>query len=293
MKKFALTTLLVVAMLLFAFSASVNAEINMFGTGPACISALVSGNGVPYIPQHFGLNSNDPVNGSTRVARSLETDACVRMKTTAGVRWVIQKKGDVLRWNVNANGSLGQPYARDDCGNPINEISYPSSPGSQGPQGGTPYKLQIGDRSAVQSDPEQREYRDEQRIIPPQARKVRAGVNAGFLGFWGLEASSDDSLPQLCVAGCPSAYVGGAAPVVGVAYTGGYVSTGSYAYTGGGYYGGRHHHYNRHPPQHHRYQPPRGIPPGGHTGPARLGGIPPGGNTGGGNRGGGGTGRAR
>jgi len=31
------------------------------------------------------------------------------------MQWVIQKKGTVLRWNVNTDGSLGQPYARDDC----------------------------------------------------------------------------------------------------------------------------------------------------------------------------------
>jgi hypothetical protein len=272
MKKILLATFVALAVV-FGFFALACAEVNMFGTGSACISALSSGTGTPYVPKHLGLHSKDPVNNSTRVARELETDACVRMKTTAGVQWVIQPKGTVLRWNVNQDGSLSEPYARDDCGNPINGISYPMAAAQQ-PQGPT--------SRDIQAVPPQQQV-VEQQYVPPQYREVRAGVRVGFLGFFGLEASTNDNPPQLCAFGCPPpTYVSGGGYPVGVAYAGGVAYTGSYVYTGSGYrsHGGGHGGYRPHP----RYSPPPvyGVPPGGHTGQVYVGTI-----------GGGNTGRAR
>lgn len=134
MKKSLVVLIALVAAVLLV-SAPVRAEEpKFFATQAACESALVSGGFVPYEPKFFGLNKKNPTNGTTKVVAKLEADACLHMLTTvktngSNMQWVVQLTGTSLRWDdVNTDGNLEQPYARDDCGNPIDGISYGPPP---------------------------------------------------------------------------------------------------------------------------------------------------------------------
>jgi hypothetical protein len=98
---------------------------NIFPSKDQCATALLSGRYEVYEPKFFGLKETNPVDGKTKVLAPIESKACVKMLTAGGEQWVIQVEGTVFRWKANPDGSLGTPYARDDCGNPISEIYYP------------------------------------------------------------------------------------------------------------------------------------------------------------------------
>lgn len=113
----------------------------MFPSRGTCVMAMESGNFNFYEPRYFGNRRWNPSNGMTKVVAPLEADVCLHMVTTSGWQWIIQRAGTLLRWNINAEGSR-VPYARDDCGNAIDEIAYPSTTlaprplrGETGPQG--------------------------------------------------------------------------------------------------------------------------------------------------------------
>jgi hypothetical protein len=97
----------------------------MFTTGAECKSALASGEFSFYKPKFFGLHDKELPNGSTRVKVPLEQAACIHMQTTAGMKYVPQPAGTELRAFQDANGNLTF-YARHDCGNPVDEVLYPS-----------------------------------------------------------------------------------------------------------------------------------------------------------------------
>lgn len=114
--------------IVLSFATVVNAQPNIFPSREQCEAAFLSGTYSVYEPKFFGLKETNPVDGKTKITNPLESSACVGMLTTAGKKWVVQTEGTILRWNVNADGSLGTPYSRDDCGNPIFGISYPTAP---------------------------------------------------------------------------------------------------------------------------------------------------------------------
>ena len=124
MKINAVLLVVLMAIMLSAQNASAQTSNNMFSSKSTCNTALVSGNYVVYEARYFGLKDKNPVNGKTTKVAPLEADACVHMLTTAGMQWVVQPKGMMMRWNVGTDGSL-KLYARDDCGNPADELSFP------------------------------------------------------------------------------------------------------------------------------------------------------------------------
>lgn len=131
MKKLFLATLVATVLLYSAFA---NAEKQrFFGNDKAkCENSLPTKDFTSYEPKYFGLKGKNPVNGTTIVAAPTERDLCAHMLTTAGWQWVGQEIGTVLRWEAK-DGVLIRPIARDDCGNPIDGISYgpPATPTSQ------------------------------------------------------------------------------------------------------------------------------------------------------------------
>ncbi|MEK7581889.1 MAG: hypothetical protein AAB488_00980 [Patescibacteria group bacterium] len=121
-------------LILFAglvFSApSVGAEKNMFDNERECNIArelIALGDYDYYEPKYFGLKGNNPVDGKSTVAAPIERDWCYKMLTVSGEKWVVQKSGTVLLFHKNADGTLGEPYAREDCGNPIYSVAEEDS----------------------------------------------------------------------------------------------------------------------------------------------------------------------
>jgi hypothetical protein len=117
-----------VLFMLFFATISVAAQQNIFPSRDECATALLSDNYTTYEPKYFGLKDKDPVDGKSKILAPLESKACVHMLTTGGKQWVVQVEGTEMRWNANKDGSLGSPYARNDCGNPIYGIYYPVKP---------------------------------------------------------------------------------------------------------------------------------------------------------------------
>jgi len=128
-KKFMLFVILAVALVVTASPSVMVAQdkLNAFSTKEACLNAMRSGDFTFYEPKFFGLRGKNPVDGKTKKTAQLEEDACVNMLTVGGVKWVPQQKGTTFRFWVNNDESLGYAYARDDCGNPVYEVAYPSS----------------------------------------------------------------------------------------------------------------------------------------------------------------------
>lgn len=114
------------AFLAIAVSASAAiAAPSFFSTQNECEKAVIAGRYEVYPPRYFGNRGKDPVDGVTRIAAPTEFTACVHMKTMTGKKeWVVQAPGTMLRFHVASDGSL-TPYARHDCGNEIDKISYP------------------------------------------------------------------------------------------------------------------------------------------------------------------------
>ena len=107
------------------FPAPKGAGPNMFEDKKACDAAMRTGDYRYYEPKYFGLKDKNPVDGESRRAVPIESDACVDMLTVSGRKLVVQKEGTILRWHA-VNGVLKEPYARDDCGNTVYAIHYPS-----------------------------------------------------------------------------------------------------------------------------------------------------------------------
>lgn len=104
-----------------------------FNTQDECEKAVTAGRYEVYPPRYFGNHKKNPVDGVTRIAAATEFVACVHMKTMTGKKeWVVQAPGTMLRFNVTSDGSL-TPYARHDCGNEIDGISYPQAPPPEQP----------------------------------------------------------------------------------------------------------------------------------------------------------------
>ncbi len=111
-----------------AVSVSAMADGDMFDSEEECVKTLLSDDFSFYEPKYFGLKNKNPVNGTTKVVAPLEQDACVYMLTVSGKKWVPQSDGTEFRFEKDANGNLKTvPYARNDCGNPVYGISYPSN----------------------------------------------------------------------------------------------------------------------------------------------------------------------
>ena len=97
---------------------------DMFSDKETCLVALGAGNFSYYEPKFNGLKGKNPVDGKTKVVAPLESDACVKMLTVSGKRWVPQKKGTEFRFKSSEGHLASVPYARDSCGNPVEEIAY-------------------------------------------------------------------------------------------------------------------------------------------------------------------------
>ncbi|MDP3958301.1 MAG: hypothetical protein Q8Q36_02460 [bacterium] len=96
----------------------------MFATKEACYEALrVTRNFSYYEPRFFSWKNKNPVDGTSKIVAPIEADRCVRMLTTSGIQWVVQREGTLFRWHA-VNGAISSPvpYARDDCGNPVDDI---------------------------------------------------------------------------------------------------------------------------------------------------------------------------
>lgn len=106
--------------------ASKGAGKKMFDDKEACGAAMKTREYIYYEPTYFGLKNKNPVDGKTRRAVQMESDGCVEMLTVSRRKWVVQKEGTTLRWNTEEDGTLKEPYARDDCGNAVYAIHYPA-----------------------------------------------------------------------------------------------------------------------------------------------------------------------
>ncbi|MFA6077987.1 MAG: hypothetical protein WC724_03135 [Candidatus Paceibacterota bacterium] len=91
-----------------------------------CMSALTTGEYRYYVPKAKYLKKLPLADGEGRQVLPIEKDACVHMFTIHGWQWVAQRDGDKFRFEVK-DGTL-KIYARDDCGNPVKEIVYLSTP---------------------------------------------------------------------------------------------------------------------------------------------------------------------
>ncbi|MBI3634369.1 MAG: hypothetical protein HY228_01995, partial [Candidatus Yonathbacteria bacterium] len=102
--------------------------LKYFDSASECSDAMASGECSYYTPSYFGNRLNDPINGSTTVRVPLEKEACIRMNVVGAIYyWVPQRKGSNFRFRKKADGTLEEiPYARDDCGNKVTGIVYPS-----------------------------------------------------------------------------------------------------------------------------------------------------------------------
>ena len=120
-----LVALVVVLAALVATSVFGQAKPSTFVSKDEAIAAYRSGNFTPYQPKFFGLSGTNPVNGTTKVVAGLEEDAVVHLLTTAGWRWTVQLEGTEYRWDVPAGSAV--VYARNDCGNPADEVVYPKT----------------------------------------------------------------------------------------------------------------------------------------------------------------------
>lgn len=99
----------------------------LFDTPDLCINALVSGQFEYYLPTDLRGTGVNPADGKKNILLPLPRDGCVHMKTAGGImEWVPQKEGTALRWRREQDGVL-VPYARDDCGNPVDGVVYPPS----------------------------------------------------------------------------------------------------------------------------------------------------------------------
>lgn len=96
-------------------------------SGPdACLTALKNGTAIFYTPSR--LDAHTPVGNGERKLK-LESDACVRMYTVVGWRWVAQEEDTEMVFK----GSVIN--RRFDCGNSITDIRYPESePEPEAPQ---------------------------------------------------------------------------------------------------------------------------------------------------------------
>ena len=127
-------SLLVVGVL--GFSASVGAQTlpTTFESEGECKSALISGAFQFYEPTDLRGTGRLPVDGKVHVLVPLPRNACVHMVTTGGkMEWVPQREGTAFRAQP-VNGML-VIYARNDCGNAVDAVSYPVLLGLTGPQG--------------------------------------------------------------------------------------------------------------------------------------------------------------
>ena len=127
-------SLLVVGVL--GFSASVGAQTlpTTFESEGECKTALISGAFRFYEPTDLRGTDRLPVDGKVHVLVPLPRNACVHMMTTGGkMEWVPQREGTAFRAQ-RVDGML-VIYARDDCGNEVDGVSYPVLLGLAGPQG--------------------------------------------------------------------------------------------------------------------------------------------------------------
>jgi hypothetical protein len=115
---------LVFALVAFGFCAPVSAQSNTFDIEGECLAALTAPNGVAfYKPSDLRGTGKMPVDGKVHVLIPLTRDACVHMATTQGWKFVPQPFGTAFR--AQRKDGMLVIYARDDCGNPVDGISYP------------------------------------------------------------------------------------------------------------------------------------------------------------------------
>ncbi len=92
---------------------------NMFEPKEAVITAFINQTFSYYEPKYFDSYKINPVNGKEKIVSPLQQDTVADMITANGRRWVVLKKGTLLRWENNV------PYAMDTCGNKIFSVFYP------------------------------------------------------------------------------------------------------------------------------------------------------------------------
>ena len=99
-----------------------------------CIAALESEQYRIYVPENFDGTWRNPLDNKVHFRVWLNRDACVRMTIETGrMEWVPQKADTVFR--ATRVSGIVKVYARDDCGNGADAISYPPLKLTAGPKG--------------------------------------------------------------------------------------------------------------------------------------------------------------
>jgi hypothetical protein len=117
MRQFILVVIFVLAMSAMVMGqSSTGTKQTYFSSSKQCIVALENGSANFYRPTYFTLHRKLKAGEEIR---GLEADGCAHMLTVKGTQYVAQKEGERFIFKN------GQVVAREDCGNPTDDLSYP------------------------------------------------------------------------------------------------------------------------------------------------------------------------